>query len=67
MNHGIVNDNQNHLLCEDCGETVTTFLREMAEHNAKITCPHCGKVYDHNEAAKLMNAAAQPARESGSH
>jgi len=31
-------------LCGDCGEELSAFLHEMADHNAKITaCPKCGK------------------------
>jgi hypothetical protein len=31
-------------LCDDCGEALTAFLQEMAEHNATVTaCPKCGK------------------------
>jgi uncharacterized Zn finger protein len=33
-------------LCEDCGETFSEFLQEMAEQNAKVaTCPKCGKIH----------------------
>ncbi len=31
------------LLCPDCGYTFSVFLRDMAEHNAKIVCPKCGR------------------------
>jgi DNA-directed RNA polymerase subunit RPC12/RpoP len=31
------------LLCEHCGQTFSVFLHEMAEQNAKVVCPHCGK------------------------
>jgi hypothetical protein len=35
------------LLCSDCGEALTNFLQDMADHNAKITaCPKCGKHHD---------------------
>jgi hypothetical protein len=43
------------LLCDDCGEALTDFLQEMAEHNAKVTaCPKCGKHHEfkHPKAAK---------------
>jgi uncharacterized Zn finger protein len=34
-------------LCEDCGETFSEFLQEMAEKNAKVaTCPKCGKIHE---------------------
>ena len=36
------------LLCEDCGETFSQFLQEMADQNAKVaTCPKCGKIHEH--------------------
>jgi len=31
------------VLCRNCGQTFTAFLKEMAAKNAKVTCPHCGK------------------------
>jgi uncharacterized Zn finger protein len=34
-------------LCDDCGETFSEFLHEMAEQNAKVaTCPKCGKIHE---------------------
>jgi hypothetical protein len=31
-------------LCENCGEALSSFLQEMADHNAAVTaCPKCGK------------------------
>jgi hypothetical protein len=51
-------DEKPNLLCDDCGEALTTFLQEMAEHNAKVTaCPKCGK---HHEFKRPK--AAKPAR-----
>ena len=29
------------LLCEDCGQTFSAFLHEMADKNAKVVCPNC--------------------------
>jgi len=34
------------LLCKHCGQTFSAFLHEMADHNAKVTCPSCGKPHD---------------------
>jgi DNA-directed RNA polymerase subunit RPC12/RpoP len=37
-------DEKASLQCDDCGEALTAFLQEMADHNAKVTaCPKCGK------------------------
>jgi hypothetical protein len=33
------------VLCEGCGKTFTAFLQEMADKNAVVTCPCCGKGY----------------------
>jgi len=47
------NDNID-LLCEDCGQTFSDFLHEMADQNAKVTtCPKCGKIHEFpSKAAK---------------
>jgi DNA-directed RNA polymerase subunit RPC12/RpoP len=34
------------LLCKHCGQTFSAFLHEMAEKNAKVVCPSCGKRHD---------------------
>lgn len=31
------------VLCKNCGQTFTAFLKEMAAKNAEVTCPSCGK------------------------
>ena len=31
--------------CKDCGQVFSAFLREIAEHNGKITCPGCGRSF----------------------
>jgi uncharacterized Zn finger protein len=42
-------DEQPNLLCEDCGQTFSEFLQEMADKNAKVaTCPKCGKIHGFN-------------------
>jgi len=49
-----MNDEKVDLLCDDCGQTLSDFLNEMAEQNAKVaTCPKCGKIHDFpSKAAK---------------
>jgi endogenous inhibitor of DNA gyrase (YacG/DUF329 family) len=37
-----MNDQKIDLICPKCGQAFSTFLSEMAEHNAKVTCPTCG-------------------------
>ena len=34
------------VLCNHCGQAFSAFLHEMADHNAKVTCPSCGKIHD---------------------
>jgi hypothetical protein len=29
------------VLCKNCGQTFTAFLKEMADKNAGVTCPCC--------------------------
>lgn len=31
------------VLCKNCGQTFTAFLKEMADKNARVNCPCCGK------------------------
>ncbi len=42
------------LTCEGCGQTFVAFLKGMAEHNAKVVCPKCRKVYDRARAMQLV-------------
>lgn len=49
-------DNEKQLLCHGCGKAFAAFLGEMAEHNAEVVCPHCGKIYTRAEAAALAKA-----------
>jgi len=35
------------LPCTNCGQTLSAFLHQMQEHNAKIVCPACGKEHHH--------------------
>jgi predicted Zn finger-like uncharacterized protein len=34
------------LLCPHCNATFAAFLRDLAEKNAKVVCPSCGKEHD---------------------
>ena len=27
--------------CKNCGQAFSAFLRDMAEHSAKVACPNC--------------------------
>jgi uncharacterized Zn finger protein (UPF0148 family) len=56
-----MNANGENVLCENCAEALTTFLREMADHNGQVVCPHCGKVYTRAEAEAVAKAAAPTA------
>jgi Zn finger protein HypA/HybF involved in hydrogenase expression len=38
-------DEEVELQCKDCGQVFSAFLRKIAEHNGKITCPGCGKSF----------------------
>ena len=29
------------MLCEECGQTFSAFLHEMADQNEKVVCPNC--------------------------
>jgi hypothetical protein len=29
------------VLCQNCGQTFTAFLKNMADKNARVVCPHC--------------------------
>jgi uncharacterized Zn-finger protein len=56
-----MNANEDNVFCKGCGETLTTFLLEMADHNAEIVCPHCGKTYTRAEAEALARSATRGA------
>ncbi len=59
-----MNANEDNAFCKGCGETLTTFLREMAEQNAEVVCPHCGKVYTRNEAQAVAEASQDATKDS---
>jgi hypothetical protein len=49
------------LLCEDCGQTFTDFLQEMADKNAKVTtCPKCGKIHQFEPSKQAAGPALGP-------
>ncbi|MGB9196284.1 MAG: hypothetical protein WCB53_05080 [Terriglobales bacterium] len=39
-------------LCNHCGQVFSTFLHQMEEQNAKVTCPICGKDHECDAAGK---------------
>jgi len=39
-----MSDEMVEVLCKNCGQVFSAFLREMAEHNGKLTCPNCNKI-----------------------
>jgi DNA-directed RNA polymerase subunit RPC12/RpoP len=45
------------LVCAQCGQAFAAFLTDMAEHNAEVVCPRCGKVYDPPAALALAQGA----------
>ncbi len=47
-----VDDQTIETLCNHCGQTFSTFLHQMAEQNAKVTCPACGKEHEHTPLPK---------------
>jgi len=38
-----MSDDTTDLLCAHCNKTFAAFLRDLAEKNAKVVCPSCGK------------------------
>ncbi len=46
MTNANVSNDSIDLLCKHCGQTFSAFLHQMAEKNAKVVCPHCGKSHD---------------------
>jgi predicted RNA-binding Zn-ribbon protein involved in translation (DUF1610 family) len=49
-------------LCEHCGQTLSAFLHEMAERNAKVVCPNCGESRDStNEKSERFPTVSHPA------
>lgn len=38
------------LLCKNCGEVFSIFVREAAKREGKITCPACGQTHEYGMA-----------------
>jgi len=49
------------LLCNNCGQVFYKFLKDMAAHNERLVCPHCGKLYGPDEELGIAKATP-PAR-----
>ena len=39
-------DEKAEISCAHCGAAFSAFLHEIAEHNAQVVCPSCGKAQD---------------------
>jgi uncharacterized Zn finger protein len=55
-----MSDEKIDLLCKHCGQALSAFLHEMADHNAEVTtCPSCGKIHEFKppKAAKPVAGA----------
>ena len=46
--------------CKGCGEVFTVFLQEMADHNAEVVCPKCGKLNNCMQSDLVGSASNQP-------
>jgi predicted Zn finger-like uncharacterized protein len=53
-----MSDERIDLLCPHCNATFATFLKELAEKNAKVVCPSCGQEHDGQHSPKAANPAA---------
>jgi predicted Zn finger-like uncharacterized protein len=42
---------QRELTCKNCSKTFLVFLKQMAERNQKIVCPHCGQQHAYGDHA----------------
>jgi uncharacterized Zn-finger protein len=51
-NHASGNDKVN-VLCPNCGKTFSAFMKQIAEHNAKVTCPRCDTIYETDRKQKI--------------
>jgi len=51
------------MLCEECGQTFSAFLHEMADQNAKVaTCPKCGKIHQFTPKAAQLLQGRDPSK-----
>jgi len=48
------------MLCEECGQTFSAFLHEMADKNAKVLCPNCRASRDCNSPKAAEPVAGAP-------
>jgi DNA-directed RNA polymerase subunit RPC12/RpoP len=46
------------MLCEECGQTFSAFLHEMADQNEKVVCPNCRASRDCGGAPKAGEPVA---------
>lgn len=51
MSEGTLSSERTELPCKHCGQTLSAFLHQMQEHNAKVVCPACGKEHRNEPAA----------------
>ena len=52
-------------LCNDCDETFSEFLSDMAEQNAKVaTCPKCGKIHGYGKTKATEDGAADAVKKA---
>ncbi|MGA9897497.1 MAG: hypothetical protein WBQ09_05295 [Terriglobales bacterium] len=56
-----MSDDTTDLLCPHCNATFTAFLHELADQNAKVVCPCCGKAQP--KAAQAV-AGARPVKKT---
>ena len=61
-----MSDEKVDLLCAGCGQTFSAFLHEMADHNAKVVCPSCGRRHD-GEPPKAAEPVAGAQSVKGTH
>ena len=47
------------VFCKHCGQTFSTFLKEMAEKNYKAMCPCCGEHTQYSPSDVISPPAAK--------
>ena len=50
------------LLCNQCGQTFSAFLHQMADKNSQVVCPNCRERGDCGPAKADPTAAARTAK-----
>jgi uncharacterized Zn finger protein len=54
-----MSDEKIDVLCDNCGQTFSDFLQQMADQNAKVaTCPKCGKIHEVSPPPKAPQQVA---------